>query len=91
MATLVASFFEGKKPLQLGEGLSPLSMPRQLAFAATLILLAGLALTGCGGNAKNPNAPTPLYSGTPINTYTLTVKATSGSTTQFQPLTLTVQ
>lgn len=63
------------------------------AFAAPLVLLAGLAvMNGCGGQTKaNPNAPTPPYSGTPINTYTLTVTATSGSTTTTQQLTLTVQ
>jgi hypothetical protein len=67
--------------------------PRKYALAAPLVLLAGLAvMAGCGGAAtKTPNAPTPPYNGTPINTYTLTVTATSGSVTQSQQLTLTVQ
>ena len=56
-------------------------------------MLAGLAFaTGCGGQTKaNPNAPTPPYNGTPINTYALTVTAASGSASTSQQLTLTVQ
>ncbi|HEY6305511.1 MAG TPA: hypothetical protein VI488_03510 [Candidatus Angelobacter sp.] len=67
--------------------------PRKYALAAPLVLLAGLAvMAGCGGAAtKTPNAPTPPYNGTPINSYTLTVTATSGGVTQSQQLTLTVQ
>jgi hypothetical protein len=127
MATLLAFFFGGKQPIQLGkqwlsaskESLSGLNRGfsagpkdgtfplwarliancqlliaggRPFAFAAPMVLLAGLALTGCGGSVqKSPNSPTPPYNGTPINTYTLTVTATSGSTTQSQQLTLTVQ
>jgi hypothetical protein len=45
-------------------------------------------LCSCGGGApKNP----PQSSGTPAGTYTLTVTATSGNTTQTQNLTLIVQ
>ncbi len=78
------------------EGLAagaPKFFARNAAFAAPLVLLAGLAFaTGCGGQTKaNPNAPTPPYNGTPVNTYTLTVTAASGGTTTSQQLTLTVQ
>lgn len=81
LAALLVFFF-GKKKLGL----------KKLAFAAPMIVLASLALVGCsGGSLKNPNAPTPPYNGTPIDTYTLKVTATSGSTTQVQQLTVTVQ
>ncbi len=101
MATMWMAFFAGKQHLQsagrllisgLGAGAPRLSS-RRTAFAAPLVLLAGLAvISGCGGTTKaNPNAPTPPYNGTPINTYTLTVTAVSGSVTETQSLTLTVQ
>jgi hypothetical protein len=101
LATMLGLFFAGKQHLQsagrlLISGLSawaPRLSPRKAAFAAPLVLLAGLAvISGCGGTTKaNPNAPTPPYNGTPINTYTLTVTAVSGSVTETQNLTLTVQ
>jgi hypothetical protein len=101
MATMLMVFFAGKQHLQsaghllisgLG-GWAPRLSPRKAAFAAPLVLLAGLAvISGCGGTTKaNPNAPTPPYNGTPINAYTLTVTAVSGTVTETQNLTLTVQ
>lgn len=99
MASMMAFFFGGKQRLLgncrvrlIANREVPIARLRQLALAAPVVLLAGLALTGCGGSVqKNPNSPTPPYSGTPINTYTLTVTATSGSTAQSQQLTVTVQ
>jgi hypothetical protein len=100
MATMLALFFAGKHLQSAGRLLisglgawAPRLSSRRAAFAAPLVLLAGLAvISGCGGTTKaNPNAPTPPYNGTPINTYTLTVTAVSGSVTETQNLTLTVQ
>jgi hypothetical protein len=91
-----AFFCGGKKSLAGKQGL--LAAPaRRLrmkpVFALPLVLLAGLiVMTGCGGSSKAaPNAPTPPYNGTPINTYTVIVTATAGSITRTQQLTLTVQ
>jgi hypothetical protein len=47
-----------------------------------------LAANGCGGGSKK--STTTTTSGTPAGTYTLTVKATSGSVSQSTNLTLTV-
>jgi hypothetical protein len=52
----------------------------------TLLLL----LCSCGGGSSTGN-PQPNPNGTPAGTYTLTVKATSGSTTETSSLTLIVQ
>jgi Abnormal spindle-like microcephaly-assoc'd, ASPM-SPD-2-Hydin len=57
--------------------------------------LLAIVLCACGGGGStapstNPNPPTSP-SGTKAGNYTLTVKATVGSTTQTQNLTLTVQ
>ncbi|HKF20593.1 MAG TPA: PKD domain-containing protein [Candidatus Angelobacter sp.] len=61
------------------------------AFAALLLLLAVIvAMAGCGGS-KGSTATKPVVNGTPVGAYTLTVTATSGSTTRSAPLTLNVQ
>jgi hypothetical protein len=64
-----------------------------MALAAPLMIVGLGLMTGCGGGSSQsqPNAPTPPYNGTPINTYMITITATSGSITQSQQLTLTVQ
>jgi hypothetical protein len=59
-------------------------------FLQRALLMLLLFLVSCGGGGSsvgshsNPN-------GTPAGTYTLSVTATSGSTTQAMPLTLIVQ
>jgi hypothetical protein len=64
---------------------------RKMAFVAPLLMFGLGLMTGCGGNTKSqPNAPTPPYNGTPVNTYMLTITATSGNISQSQQLTLTV-
>jgi hypothetical protein len=56
--------------------------------ALSLVPLFVVMLCSCGGGgSKTP----PQSSGTPAGTYTLTVTATSGNTTQTQNLTLVVQ
>jgi hypothetical protein len=104
MLATIALFFAGKQHLRVAGRLSAswiadtTSLPRsawmrRAAFAAPL-MLAGLGLmTGCGGTSSKsqPNAPTPPYNGTPVNTYTMTVTATAGAVAQSQQLTLTVQ
>jgi hypothetical protein len=66
---------------------------RKMAFALTLAFTTVGLLAGCGGTASKsqPNAPTPPYNGTPINTYAITVTAKAGNITQSQQLTLSVQ
>lgn len=93
LSAFTAFFLGGKKQgLLRNRWVRTARLSRRLAFAAPMIVLAGLALTGCGGgSAKNPNAPTPPYNGTPIDTYSLKVTAVSGNTTQVQQLTVTVQ
>jgi PKD repeat protein len=63
------------------------------AFAALLLLLAAIvAMAGCGGSKGTVATPTKtVVNGTPAGSYTLTVTATSGSTTRSTQLTLTVQ
>jgi PKD repeat protein len=63
------------------------------AFAALFLLLAALvAMAGCGGTKGTTVTPTKaVVNGTPAGSYTLTVTATSGSTTRSTPLTLNVQ
>jgi sugar lactone lactonase YvrE len=53
-----------------------------------LLMTSFLAANGCGGGSKK--STTTTTSGTPAGTYTLTVKATSGSVSQSTNLTLTV-
>lgn len=56
--------------------------------ALSLVPLFVLMLCSCGGGSSNT---TPQHPGTPAGTYTLTVTATSGNTTQTQNLILVVQ
>lgn len=58
----------------------------RLMWAAPLF---AILLCSCGGGSNRPQ--NPQNPGTPAGTYTLTVTATSGSTTQSQNLTLIVQ
>jgi hypothetical protein len=49
-----------------------------------------LLICSCGGSSSS-SGPQPNPNGTPVGSYTLTVSATSGSTSQSIPLTLNVQ
>ena len=63
----------------------------RVALSLALILMpiaAATVLVGCGGGGSTP--PPPPASGTPAGTYTLTVAATSGTTTATTALTLVV-
>ncbi len=63
----------------------------RVALSACLVLMpivAATLLVGCGGGSSSS---TPPVTGTPAGTYTITVTATSGSTTATTPLTLIVQ
>jgi hypothetical protein len=57
------------------------------ALAAPVLVLAFISLVGCGGS----NSTSSGSSGTPANTYTATVTATSGSVTSKTNLTVIVQ
>jgi len=63
------------------------SLRRFLSLTPLTLLLL---LCSCGGGSSTVN-PQPNPNGTPAGTYTLTVKATSGSTTETSSLTLIVQ
>jgi Bacterial Ig-like domain (group 3)/FG-GAP-like repeat len=68
-----------------------------LSMIAAISLAALLGLSGCG-NGKSTTAPptstgtpsAPLYAGTPVGSYPLTVSLTSGTTTVTQTITLQV-
>jgi hypothetical protein len=105
LAAMAGLFFAGKQQVGVVGRLLRVSTPdiaklwqgpgiaaRKIAFAAPLVLVALGVMAGCGGATKNqPNAPTPPYNGTPISTYSIRVTANSGSITETQQLTLTVQ
>ena len=66
----------------------------RVALSACLVLMpivAATLLVGCGGGSSSTPPPPPPVTGTPAGTYTITVTATSGSTTATTPLTLIVQ
>ncbi len=63
------------------------SVRRYLRLAPLTLLLF---LTSCGGGSSS-GGPQPNPNGTPAGTYTLTVKASSGSAEETTSLTLTVQ
>jgi hypothetical protein len=56
------------------------------ALAAPLIVLASIAMGGCGGGSSPQSTQ-----GTPAGTYTATVTATSGSLNHTTTLTIIVQ
>ena len=62
---------------------------RMPALAVTIVILASIALPGCGGGGGPSTQSTAP--GTPAGTYTATVTATSGSLSQTVPLTVIVQ
>lgn len=64
---------------------------RRPIVVAPLLALVLISLTGCGGNSSSSNVGTSGSPGTPANTYTVTVSATSGSITSQTNLTLVVQ
>jgi hypothetical protein len=75
--------------LVVGTGIcAPKRFQRRYLWLAPLTLL--LFLGSCGGGGM-PGGPQPNPNGTPAGTYTLTVKATSGSSTAVTSLMLTVQ
>jgi WD40 repeat protein len=55
------------------------------------LALSFLQISCGGGSSTQPNPSSPNPNGTPAGTYTMTVKATSGSTTETSSLTLIVQ
>ena len=64
----------------------------RVALSVCLVLMpivAATLLVGCGGGSSS--TPPPPVTGTPAGTYTITVTATSGSTTATTQLTLVVQ
>jgi hypothetical protein len=76
--------------------LAPLTMRRRRPRSRTarvfswfgLLLICGAALHGCGGGGSSGKAP--MSGGTPAGTYTVTVTATSGSTSHTAAYSLTV-
>jgi sugar lactone lactonase YvrE len=65
----------------------------RVALSACLVLMPIVAATligGCGGGSSSTPPPPPV-TGTPAGSYTITVTATSGSTTATTQLTLVVQ
>jgi len=77
--------------------LAPLTMRRRRPRSRTarafgwlgLLLICGAALHGCGGGGDS-SGKQPMSGGTPAGTYTVTVTATSGSTSHAATYSLTV-
>jgi sugar lactone lactonase YvrE len=93
--TKIASNSSGFWPTGVGLAILPFGIfglirkRRKLGGLLLLLLMTSfLAANGCGGGSKK--STTTTTSGTPAGTYTLTVKATSGSVSQTTNLTLTV-
>ena len=72
--------------------LRKLALLATITFSLTLSLAGALGLSGCGGgSAKTVTPPTnPVYPGTPLGSYPLTVSLTNGATTVTQTITLQV-
>jgi hypothetical protein len=64
---------------------------RSRSLCIPAIVLAFVALTGCGGSSSSSPPPPTTLPGTPAGTYTATVTATSGSLSQQETLTVIVQ
>jgi len=64
------------------------SMRRYLCLVPLMLVLF---LSSCGGGGSSSTPPPVNSNGTPAGTYTLNVKATSGTSTQTTSLTLIVQ
>ena len=60
-------------------------------FLQRALLMLLLSLVSCGGGGSSSVGSQSNPNGTPAGTYTLSVTATSGSTTQAMPLMLIVQ
>jgi hypothetical protein len=81
--------------MMIGWMQNPAGRARTLRVAMSLCLIlmpivAATVLVGCGGGSSS-TPPPPASTGTPAGSYTLTVTATSGSTTANTTLTLVVQ
>jgi hypothetical protein len=63
---------------------------RRPQLAAAVIILVFIATAGCGGGGSS-SSPPPASGGTPAQTYTATVTATSGSLSHQTALTVIVQ
>lgn len=72
--------------------LRKLALLATITFSLTLSLAGALGLSGCGGGStKTVTPPTnPVYPGTPLGSYPLTVSLTNGATTVTQTITLQV-
>ncbi len=75
--------------------LTPMSLSRRrfrLLRMEIIVVIAALTLFSCGGGSSgSPGSGGSAPGGTPSGTYTLTLTATAGSSTQSLPLTLKVQ
>ncbi|HTA24059.1 MAG TPA: FG-GAP-like repeat-containing protein [Terriglobales bacterium] len=69
----------------------PRRFARTIAAVLSLLLVTFLVSCGGGNGSSNTGGGGSPYGGTPAGTYTLTVTATMGNTTQSQTLKLTVQ
>jgi len=65
----------------------------RIGLCAVMLLGIGISISACGGGGSSsvPGGAPPPAQGTPAGTYSLTLTATSGTTTVTQNLTLVVQ